>query len=163
MNNIQLSKNIQDTEANHSHTSAPAALLLCKCPRCRKGDMFQTANPWKLKHTMKMNRECPVCGQALNIEVGFYYGSSYISYALTVALSGLTFALWWFTIGFSQYDDRIYYWLASNAVLLVALQPYLMRFARAGWLAIFVRYEREWWARAPKAPERTNEQQEGNW
>ena len=34
-----------------------------------------------------MNKECPVCGQPTEIEVGFYYGTSYVSYALTVALS----------------------------------------------------------------------------
>jgi len=62
-------------------------LLKCKCPRCRKGDMFENKNPYILKETMKMNKECPVCGQPLNIEVGFYYGSSYISYAVAVALA----------------------------------------------------------------------------
>ena len=37
-------------------------LLKCKCPRCRKGDMFEDRNPWHLKNTMKMNKVCPVCG-----------------------------------------------------------------------------------------------------
>src|SRR5215510_8587941 len=60
-------------------------LFACKCPRCRLGNMFETSNPWRLKTTMKMNKHCPVCGQPLDIEVGFYYGSSYISYALSIA------------------------------------------------------------------------------
>ncbi len=40
--------------------------------------MFASKNPWNLKSTMKMHQECPVCKQPMNIEVGFYYGSSYV-------------------------------------------------------------------------------------
>src|SRR5580765_2649037 len=105
-------------------------LIQCKCPRCRKGDMFVEKNPWKLKTTMKMYPECPVCKQPLNIEVGFYYGSSYISYALTVALSAATFIAWWIFVGISIDDNRVLYWLPFNAIFLIILQPYLMRFAR---------------------------------
>jgi uncharacterized protein (DUF983 family) len=138
-------------------------LFACKCPRCREGDMFVNKNAYVLKETMKMNTHCNTCGQPLNIEVGFYYGSSYISYAFSVALSGATFALWWWTIGFSLYDNRIFYWLAFNAIVLVALQPYLMRVARTGWLAIFVRYDRNWRIHEIKVPERVNAAQEKNW
>src|SRR4051812_337886 len=88
-------------------TPSALNLLKCKCPRCRKGDMFENKNPWKLNKTMKMNKECPVCGQPLDIEVGFYFGSSYVSYAFTVALSVATFVAWWVLIGFSLYDNRI--------------------------------------------------------
>lgn len=125
--------------------------------------MFENPNAYVLSETMKMHAHCPVCGQPLNIEVGFYYGSSYISYAITVALSALSFAAWWFTIGFSLYDNRLFYWLGANALLLVVLQPYLMRLARTGWLALFVRYDRNWRDHPVKSPERVNEAQEGNW
>lgn len=138
-------------------------LLLCKCPRCRQGDMFRTRNPWELKQTMKMNRTCPVCGQPLNIEVGFYFGSGYVSYALSVALSGSTFVAWWVLIGMSLNDNRFFGWLIFNAVFLIVLQPYLMRLARTVWLAFFVRYDRNWKINPPKPLERTNEEQEVNW
>jgi uncharacterized protein (DUF983 family) len=135
-------------------------LLKCKCPRCRKGDMFENKNPYVLKETMKMNKECPVCGQPLNVEVGFYFGSSYISYAVTVALSVATFIAWWILIGFSIYDNRIFYWLTFNSVFLIAVQPYLMRLARTGWLAFFVIYDKNWRTNPPRSLERTNEEQE---
>lgn len=138
-------------------------LLKCKCPRCRKGDMFEDPNPWHLKKTMKMNNECPVCGQPMSIEVGFYYGSGFVSYALTVAFSVATFIAWWVLIGFSVDDNRIFYWLGVNAVLLIVLQPYFMRVARTGWLAFFVRYNKNWRTEAPQAIERTNKEQEDNW
>jgi len=138
-------------------------LFACKCPRCREGDMFQYKNPWNLKNTMKMNNVCPVCGQPFNIEVGFYYGASYVAYALTVAFSVATFVAWWVLIGFSLKDNRIFYWLAVNTFLLVAMQPYFMRVARTGWLAFFTRYDRNWRTNPAKMPERTNEEQERNW
>lgn len=139
------------------------AFVKCKCPRCRQGDMFVNNNPYQLKETMKMNDTCPVCGQAFNLEVGFYYGSSYISYAFAVALSVSTFVAWWVLIGFSLEDNRLFYWIGINAFLLIALQPYLMRLARAGWLRFFVRFDKDWRHHAAEKPERLNNAQEGNW
>ena len=138
-------------------------LFGCKCPRCRKGDMFTGSNPWKLMQTMKMNKYCPVCNQPLDIEVGFYFGSSYVSYAMSVALSVATFVAWWLLIGFSFKDDRFFYWLTFNCISLVLLQPYLMRVARTGWLSFFVRFDRNWRINEPKPLERTNKLHENNW
>jgi hypothetical protein len=47
--------------------------------------MFQTKNPYSVG-LMKMNDTCPVCGQPMDLESGFYYGTIMISYALAVAL-----------------------------------------------------------------------------
>jgi phage FluMu protein Com len=138
-------------------------LLKCKCPRCRRGNMFQDPNPFHLKKTMKMNNVCPMCDQPLDIEVGFYFGSSYVSYALTVALSVATFVAWYVLIGFSLYDNRILCWIVINAVLLIAAQPYLMRLSRTLWLAFFVRYDKNWRINPPQPLERTNKDQENNW
>ena len=110
-----------------------------------------------------MHSECPVCKQQLNIEVGFYYGSSYISYASTIALSVATFIAWWLLIGISVDDNRVLYWLLFNGVFLLLLQPYLMRLGRTGWLAFFVRYEKDWKTKPPKYYERVNKELENNW
>lgn len=155
--------NANNTSMLRDSKPSALALLQCKCPRCRKGDMFVNKNPWRLKSTMKMNNECPMCGQPFDIEVGFYYGSSYVSYAFTLTVSAASFVLWWLTIGFSLYDNRIFYWLAFNSIFLLAMQPYFMRVARTGWLAFFVRYDRNWRANPPKELERTNSSQQNNW
>jgi len=139
------------------------SLLACKCPRCRRGKMFVNNNPWILKQTMKMNEVCPVCSQPFNPEVGFYFGSSYISYALTVALSAATFIAFWLFIGFPFSGNNIFYWLIGNAILLIGMQPYLMRVSRTGWLAFFVRHDADWAIHPPVKPERTNKDQENNW
>lgn len=103
-----------------------SSLLRHKCSRCRTGDMFKVRSSYNLKQFMKMNDKCPACGQYMEIEVGFYYGTSYVSYALTVALSVATCIAWWVLIGFSLEDSRFFIWMGTNMVLLVLLQPYLM-------------------------------------
>ena len=111
-----------------------------KCSRCRTGDMFQDKSSYRLKSFMKMNERCPVCEQPMEIEVGFYYGTGYVSYVLTVGLSVASLIAWWATIGVSLNDNRFFWWMGFNAVLLIVLQPYLMRLSRAIWLSFFVRY-----------------------
>jgi len=162
---ITLEKNLKENRMSTQTESTPGffKLFACKCPRCRKGDMFEDKNPWNLKKTMKMNKVCPVCGQPLDIEVGFYFGSSYVSYAFTVAFSVATFVAWWVFVGFSLYDNRIFFWLILNAFLMVVLQPYFMRLGRTGWLAFFVHYDKDWRTNPPQPLERTNKDQENNW
>ncbi|AEV99787.1 DUF983 domain-containing protein [Niastella koreensis] len=120
------------------------SLLHQKCARCRTGDMFQEKQVYRLTHFMKMYEHCPACGQRMEIEVGFYYGTGYVSYALTVALSVTTFVAWWVLVGLSVHDNRFFWWLGLNITLLVVLQPYLMRLSRAIWLSFFVRYNENW-------------------
>jgi uncharacterized protein (DUF983 family) len=143
--------------------SSVLQLLACKCPRCRKGKMFIDANPWHLKNTMKMNTTCPVCGQPLNIEPGFYFGAGYVSYALTVAISAATCIAWWKLVGFANNENNLLYWIITNAICMIAIQPYLMRISRTGWLAFFVRYDPYWKIHPPRPLERTNKEQENNW
>ncbi|HYF31032.1 MAG TPA: DUF983 domain-containing protein [Chitinophagaceae bacterium] len=120
------------------------SLLQNKCPRCRKGKLFAGRTSWKLSKNLKMHRNCPVCRQPTEIEVGFYYGTGYVSYALTVALSVASFVAWYILIGMSVDDSRFFYWLGFNALLLIVLQPYLMRLSRTIWLSFFVRYNPRW-------------------
>ena len=113
---------------------------------------------------MEMNKTCRVCGQATEIEVGFYYGTSYVSYALTVAFSVATLMLWYLLIGLSTDDNRFFYWLGCNAVLLILLQPWLMRLSRSLWISWFVRYDRYWKEHQPEdVSERLNADQANNW
>lgn len=120
-----------------------------KCPRCREGKLFITANPYNLSHLSnitKMHEYCPVCGQPTEIEVGFYYGTGYVSYALTVAYFVTMFVAWKVLIGMTWEldDNRIFYWLGSTIILLFLIQPILMRLSRSIWLGWFVSYNKNW-------------------
>ena len=88
-----------------------------------------------------MNESCPVCHQKFDLEVGFWYGTGYVSYGIAVLMSGFTFILWWLIIGISVNDNRIFYWLITNTVLLVVTQPWLMRISRVVYLCFFVSYD----------------------
>jgi hypothetical protein len=90
---------------------------------------------------MKMPDTCPVCGQPVEIEVGFYYGTGFVSYALAVAISVASFIAWKVLVGMSLNDNRLFWWLGVNALLLVVLQPLLMRLSRTIWIYFFVRYD----------------------
>jgi uncharacterized protein (DUF983 family) len=115
-----------------------------RCPRCRTGKIFSSSNPYDLKNTVKMHRQCPVCGQPTEIEVGFYYGTGYVSYAVTTAFSVATFIAWWALIGFSTEDTRFFWWLGINSVLMILMQPLFMRLSRSLWLSWFVSYDPNW-------------------
>ncbi len=93
-----------------------------------------------------MNEKCPVCGQPTEIEVGFYYGTGYVSYALTVAYFVATFVAWKVLIGmtFDLDDNRIFYWMGSAIVLIIFIQPILMRLSRSIWLGWFVSFNKDW-------------------
>jgi hypothetical protein len=91
-----------------------------------------------------MKEQCEVCGQPTEIEVGFYYGTGYVSYALSVAFSVATFLAWWVLIGFSLDDTRFFWWMGTNAVLMIVLQPLFMRLSRSIWLSWFVKYDKDW-------------------
>ena len=120
--------------------------LTNKCPRCRQGDLFVSKNPYRLSEITTMNEHCPICNQATEIEVGFYYGTGYVSYALTVAYFVSTFVAWkvLFGMSFDLDDNRIFYWMGSAILTLFIIQPILMRLSRSIWLGWFVSYNKDW-------------------
>jgi uncharacterized protein (DUF983 family) len=140
-----------------------SSVLGCYCPRCREGKLFQYGVSLSLKKNLLMHENCPVCGQPTDIEVGFYYGTGFVSYFLAVVISVITFLLWWLIIGFSFSDNRFMWWVILNAVGLILLQPWLMRFSRSLWISWFVRYDPHWKHTKPDEIERINPEQSGNW
>ena len=139
------------------------AILQNKCPRCRRGRMYKSRNPYNLRSFMKMFERCQVCGQPLDMEPGFYYGTNMVSYTLAVLISMLSFILWWMIVGFSFHDNRFFWWMGFNAFLLISLQPILMRASRTIWLAFFVPYSSNWSSGDIVEPERVNKEHMNNW
>lgn len=136
-----------------------------RCPRCREGKIFRTDNAYKLKENMKMHEHCPVCGQPTEIEVGFYYGTSYVSYALCIAFLAVSIVAWKVLIGvtFDIEDNRIFYWMIIACTLLLLAQPLIMRLSRSLWLSWFVKYEPDWKEHPINQPERIVPEHMNNW
>jgi hypothetical protein len=124
-----------------------------RCPRCRRGKMFKDSNAYRklsLNHIFDMHESCDVCHQKYEMEQGFWYGTGYVSYALAVAISTSTFVAWWVLIGISSDDNRILWWLGINAVLLIILQPWMMRLSRVIYMRFFVSYDEDYASHKPK-------------
>ncbi len=129
------------------------SILTMKCPRCRRGPMFKDSNPFKklsLKHIFNMPDNCPKCNQKYDLENGFWFGTGYVSYALTVAISVATGVAWYVLIGMSVNDNRIFWWLGLNILLLVIIQPWLMRISRVIYIRFFVSYDEEYEKHKPQ-------------
>jgi len=102
--------------------------------------MFRTPSIFPLKDLLSMPDRCEVCGQKMELEVGFYYGTGYVSYALSVALLGAVFVAYWVLFGLSYRDNSIFYALGSAVAIVLLLQPWLMRISRVLYLYMFVQY-----------------------
>jgi uncharacterized protein (DUF983 family) len=134
-----------------------------RCPRCREGKLFVDDNPYHLKTTARMHENCTLCGQPTDIEVGFYYGTGYVSYLIGVVLVGIIFLLWWLILGFSITDNSLFYFLGFSSLFLILMQPPLMRWSRTLWLSWFVRYDPEWKTKKAADYERVVKEQMRNW
>ncbi len=156
---------MQQASTEYKTASYLSAVCRNKCPRCRRGNMFKTNNAYALKNSryMQMHDKCEVCGQPTEIEVGFYYGTGYVSYALCVALTVTFFTAWYILIGFALDDNRVFWCLGIDIALLILLQPLLMRLSRSLWLSWFVKYDKDWKKQRAQEPERIVPEQMGNW
>lgn len=116
------------------------SILKMKCPNCRKGHMFCNKSIFPLNHLLDMPERCEVCGQKMELEVGFWYGTGYVSYGLSVGLFFFNLVWYWLIFGLSYEDYSIFYYLITSIVIVVLLQPLLMRYSRVLYLYMFVKY-----------------------
>src|SRR5690606_6266202 len=98
------------------------ALVHAKCPRCRKGRMFQ---PGLLRQ--KMFLRCEYCDLFYERHPGYFYVSMYVSYAMNVieiiALGIAAFA-------FSGGSENIWLYLGVILSGTVLLAPFNFRYSR---------------------------------
>src|ERR1700744_4267974 len=106
------------------------SMLKMKCPNCRKGHMFVNRGIFPLGSLLNMPERCEVCGQKMEIETGFYYGTGYVSYALSIALFFSNLVWYWLIFGISYKDNSIFYYLIVSITIVILLQPWLMRMSR---------------------------------
>lgn len=120
------------------------SMATMKCPRCRKGNMFSNRSIFPLGKLLDMPEHCPICGQKYEIELGFWYGTGYVSYAVSVATIFIIAIIYALTIGFSYRNNSIYYFIVLMIGSLVILQPWIMRLSRVLYLYVFVHYDKDY-------------------
>lgn len=91
-----------------------------------------------------MKEHCEVCGQKTEPEVGFWYGTGYVSYALAVAITVASFIASMVLFRVSFMDNSILWWLGANCIFLILIQPWLMRISRSIYIYFFIRYDEEY-------------------
>jgi uncharacterized protein (DUF983 family) len=122
-------------------SSKITAALSGKCPRCRRGNMFKQQSVFPLKSMLDMPERCEVCNQKMELETGFYFGTGYVSYGMSVAFMISWFVAYALLIGLSFKDNSVLIALFSGIGAIVLIQPWIMRLSRSLYLRMFVSYE----------------------
>lgn len=116
--------------------SALNSIVTCKCPRCRKGLVYEYQNPYHPKFG-RMHEKCSNCGLVYDMEQGFWYGAMYVSYAFGVAISIPIVLILSYTTELTIFEIT-----GVVFVALLLLMPPMFRYSRSVWLHIFVRYDK---------------------
>lgn len=107
-----------------------------KCPRCHEGNFFETSNPYDLKKFGNLNDRCPVCNEDFRREPGYYFGATYVSYALTVLFGIILFLIMCVLLSI-----EVIPYIITLSVLLIIFLPIFYRFSRLIWIHLFVKYK----------------------
>ena len=100
-----------------------ATAFRLRCPRCHDGKLFSGL--------LTMNDTCPKCGLKLESEPGFYLGSVYANYAMTVLTTTAAFVLFVYGYGYSK---DVVIWVCTAFTVLFPL--WFFRYARSIWLSL---------------------------
>ena len=118
------------------------ATFTLSCARCHQGKLLNY-HPYNLKKLGETNRTCSHCGLRFSREPGFFFGSSYVSYMLTVAIGTAVVVIGALLRNFVWPDLSWYAILGALIVVLILLFPMVYVWARAMWIAFFVPYDPE--------------------
>jgi len=113
------------------------ALLTMKCPSCRKSTVFLNKSLFPLGKCLALKDECEVCGQRMKSESNNGGG---INYALSMVLFFLNLCWYWPIFGLSYQDNSVYYYLITSTIVVILLQPWLMRISRMLYLYLYVSF-----------------------
>jgi uncharacterized protein (DUF983 family) len=120
-------------------TSKSWAMLHAKCPRCRRGNMFE-GGVYSFGSN-RINLNCPHCGMTFEIEPGYFYAAMYVSYALNIMEAGGFCVL---TYLVSRNTDSPWLYTISILTGCLVLAPVNFRYSRVillYWLSPKVHYQ----------------------
>ncbi len=124
-----------------SKTPQLKAIAECKCPKCRRGDLYR--DPVYRLGTQRMYENCPHCGMRYEIEPGYFYAAMYVSYAFNVA-EMVTAGILTFYI--SGQSESPWLYLAVLFAIIFLMAPVNYRYSRVvllHWLSPKVKYHPE--------------------
>lgn len=113
--------------------SKTLAIAKAKCPQCQSGKMFNYPF-YNLKKFMEMDTNCKVCGLKYEVELGFFWGAMYVSYAITV---GLMLVIGGLILLLSDGKAGFYTYIIPIVSALILSSPLTFRYARVLMLYFF--------------------------
>ena len=116
------------------------SVLYNKCPRCHIGRFWASDNPFKnmFSRSLETCKTCDNCCLFYELETGFWYGSMYVSYAISVAVMVLFWSLTTFFLPIINIFNEIL--IIVLAILLVS--PVNYHISRLIWINFFIKYIR---------------------
>ena len=114
------------------------SILFNKCPKCHTGSFWATNNPIKNMFFSTKNscKTCENCSLTYELETGFWYGSMYVSYGISVAVMVLFWSLT--TILFPLIN--IFNEIIIIVLAIILVSPINYHVSRLIWINFFVKY-----------------------
>ena len=116
-----------DNTTPHKPLTALQGIIQCKCPRCRKGDIF-TGSAYSLR-LQKTNINCPHCNLKFEREPGFFYVAMFVSYAMNVA-EIITIGVASYVLGLPLIYENLWYYVGLILAGVLLLSPINYRYSR---------------------------------
>ena len=116
------------------------ALLKEKCPACRSGNVFVNRTILPLRDCLKTEEYCQVCGQKIKVENNYGQGMNFVFIFAIFIVNALWYHLF-FRLSFK--DNSIYYYVVLSVLMVILLQPWLMRLSRILFLYLVIPYRKK--------------------
>ena len=107
-------------------------ILNCKCPKCKKENIFSTRGSVLSFKMPKMNDKCIACDYKFEIEPGFFFGAMFVSYALGAGQMIICLIIFWHFLDFPPL--RIFFIIT---IMLILLSNINFRVSRSIWTYMF--------------------------
>lgn len=112
------------------------SVVRCKCPKCRKANLYTYPNHYNIPKLFKMPPKCPNCGQDFYIEPGFYLGAMWVSTPILLIIDVAFLAV--FVL---KYDmNALVAFLIASVIMMILLPP-IIRITRSAFIHLNVRYD----------------------
>jgi uncharacterized protein (DUF983 family) len=108
--------------------SVLTGIITEKCPKCGKGKVFSKKGNPLLFQMPRMNERCPVCDHKFEKEPGYFFGSMFVSYAITVGEMIVFFLLAHFFV------KEIVTMIVLIGILSILLSTFNFRLSRMIWI-----------------------------
>jgi len=121
-----------------SKGSKAYSVLKMKCPNCQEGNFFE-GHPYKYSTMGQVKEQCPECNIKYSIEPGFYQGSYYVTYGLSVGL----FIVVWALMSIFMPESGPIMLIVVITLSLLGLSPLLYALSKIIWANVFFNYSKD--------------------